>query len=144
MYSVESCVFQNFPSSASDLKAGIGLSFLINVPLLSLHVSRRYHPDQRSLPPEGESDMQQPILGRLSQSMEALFCFIVPCILDDDQRIVEEDTFRFGLTDVMLSALLRRLPSSQSKPAICSRSIILYMFNIYKKRRQCNMGSSSN
>ncbi len=45
--------------------------------------------------------MQQPILGRLSQSMEALFCFIVPCILDDDQRIVEEDTFRFGLTDVM-------------------------------------------
>ena len=45
--------------------------------------------------------MQQPILGRLSQSMEALFCFTVPCILDDDQRIVEEDTFRFGLTDVM-------------------------------------------
>jgi len=45
--------------------------------------------------------MQQPILGWLSQSMEALFCFTVPCILDDDQRIVEEDTFRFGLTDVM-------------------------------------------
>src|SRR5258707_3866810 len=33
--------------------------------------------------------------------MEALFCFTMPCILDDDQRIVEEDTFRLGLTDVM-------------------------------------------
>src|SRR6266581_2191801 len=45
--------------------------------------------------------MQQPILGCLSQRMEALLCFTMPCILDDDQRIVEEDTFRFGLTDVM-------------------------------------------
>ncbi len=45
--------------------------------------------------------MQQPILGCLSQRMEALLCFTMLGILDDDQRIVEEDTFSLGLTDVM-------------------------------------------
>jgi hypothetical protein len=84
------------------LKAGIGLSLLISFPLLSVHVSRRYHPDHGSILPEGKSDMQQPILGCLSQLMEALLCFTMPFILDNDQWIVEEDTFGFGLTDVML------------------------------------------
>ena len=45
--------------------------------------------------------MQQAILGCLSQGVETLFSFTMLCILDNNQRIVEEDTFRFGLTDVM-------------------------------------------
>jgi len=46
--------------------------------------------------------MQQPILGCFSQRMQTLFSFAVFCILDNDQWVVEEDTFGFGLTDVML------------------------------------------
>jgi lytic murein transglycosylase len=46
--------------------------------------------------------MQQPILGCLSQSIETLLSFTMLCVRDNDQWIVEEDTFRFGLTDVML------------------------------------------
>jgi len=45
--------------------------------------------------------MQQAILRGLSQRIEAPLRFAMPCILDNDQRIVEKDTFRFGLTDVM-------------------------------------------
>jgi lytic murein transglycosylase len=40
-------------------------------------------------------------LGSLSQRVETLLSFTVLCILDNDQGIVEEDTFRLGLTDVM-------------------------------------------
>jgi len=46
--------------------------------------------------------MQQTILRCPSQRMEPLLCFTMLCILDNDQRLVEEDTFRFGLTDIML------------------------------------------
>src|SRR5205085_9101585 len=86
---------------ASVLKAGIGLSLLISFPLLSMHVSRRYHPNHGSIVTEGEGDMQQAILRCLSQRIKTLLRFTMPCILDNDQRIVEEDTFRFGLTNVM-------------------------------------------
>jgi hypothetical protein len=47
--------------------------------------------------PEGESDMQQPILGCLSQSIQAQLSFAMPCILGNNQWIVEEDTFCLGL-----------------------------------------------
>jgi lytic murein transglycosylase len=45
--------------------------------------------------------VQQATLGCLSQCIETLLALAMLCILDNDQRIVEEDTFRFGLTDVM-------------------------------------------
>jgi len=45
--------------------------------------------------------MQQATLGCLSQRIAALLCFTMLCIPDNDQRIVEEDTFRFRLTHVM-------------------------------------------
>ena len=40
-------------------------------------------------------------MGSLSQRVETLLSFTMLCILDNDQGIVEEDTFRLGLTDVM-------------------------------------------
>ncbi len=40
-------------------------------------------------------------MGSLSQRVETLLFFTMLCILDNDQGIVEEDTFRLGLTDVM-------------------------------------------
>ncbi len=46
--------------------------------------------------------MQQAILGCLSQRIETLLACTMLRIPDNDQWIVEEDTFRFGLTDVML------------------------------------------
>jgi hypothetical protein len=53
------------------LKAGIDLSLLISLPLLSVHVSRRYHPDHCSVLPEGERDVQQAVLSCLSQRIKS-------------------------------------------------------------------------
>jgi hypothetical protein len=92
-----------------------------------MHVSRRDDPDHCSVVPEREGDVQKTILTGPSQRVEALLVVTVPSILDKDQGIVEENTFRLRLTNVMLSALFRLLPSSQSKPAIWSRSIIVYV-----------------
>ena len=46
--------------------------------------------------------MQQALLSRSSQSIETPLRFTMPCIFKNDEPIVEEDTFRFGLTGVML------------------------------------------
>src|SRR5207237_10341877 len=45
--------------------------------------------------------MHQASLRVLFQRIKTLLRFTMPCIPDNDQRIVEEDTFRFGLTNVM-------------------------------------------
>jgi lytic murein transglycosylase len=45
--------------------------------------------------------MQLAILSRLSQGIETLLSFAMLCVLDNDQRIVEEHAFRLGLIDVM-------------------------------------------
>jgi len=45
--------------------------------------------------------MQQTILSCFSQRVETLLAFAMPRILNNDQRIVEENTFGFGLTNVM-------------------------------------------
>ena len=55
-----------------------------------MHVSRRYHPNKGSVLPESESDVQQAVLSRFSQCIETWFFSAVPRIVDNDQRIVEE------------------------------------------------------
>ena len=79
--------------------------------------------------------MQHPILGCLSQRMEARLCFTMPCILDNDQWIVEEDTFRFSLADVMF---IRTFAAVAIVP-VETRDLVkvnhMYMLNIYKMRR---------
>ena len=45
--------------------------------------------------------MEQAILGCLSQRIKSLLFFTMLCIPDNDQWIVEKDTLRFSLTDVM-------------------------------------------
>src|SRR4030081_1939897 len=50
---------------------------------------------------ERESDMEQAILSRLSQCIKTPLSLTMLRILDNEQRIVEEYAFRFGLTDVM-------------------------------------------
>jgi lytic murein transglycosylase len=77
--------------------------------------------------------MQQPILGCLSQRMEALLCFAMPCIPDNDQWIVEEDTFRFGLTDVMF---IRTLAAAAIVP-VKTRDLVKidhYVYDQYIQR----------
>jgi len=66
-----------------------------------VHVSRRNNPDEGAVLPEGECDLEQAISGRLSQGVEARLSFAMPCVFSEDQGIVEEDTFGFGLTDAM-------------------------------------------
>jgi lytic murein transglycosylase len=53
--------------------------------------------------------MQQAVLSRLSQGIETLLSFTMLCVLDNDQRIVEEHAFRLGLTDVMFIGTLAAL-----------------------------------
>jgi hypothetical protein len=60
--------------------------------------------------------MQQPILGCLSQSIQALLSFTMLCILGNDQWIVEEDTFRLGPTDVMFIRTLAAVAVVPVKP----------------------------
>jgi hypothetical protein len=50
---------------------------------------------------ERESDMEQAILSCLSQRIKTPLSLTMLRILDNEQRIVEEYAFRFGLTDVM-------------------------------------------
>jgi hypothetical protein len=109
------------------------------LPLLSVHISRRYHPDQGSIPPESERDTQQPILGCLSQRIETLFSFAVFCILNNDQWIVEEDTFGFGLTDVMFIRTLAAVAIVPVKTGDLVKVNHLYMLSIYRARLRCNM-----
>ena len=79
--------------------------------------------------------MQQAILGCLSQRIETLLCFTMPCILDNDQRIVEEYTFRFRLTDVMFIRTLAAVAVVPFKTRDLIKVDHLYMINIYRARR---------
>jgi len=60
--------------------------------------------------------MQQPVLGCLSQRVETPLPFTMLCILDNDQRIVKEDTFRLGLTDAMFVRALAAVAVVPVKP----------------------------
>jgi lytic murein transglycosylase len=71
---------------------------LIDFPLLSVHVSRRYHPNHCSVLPKGESDVEQTILSCLPKRIEPLLSLAMLRIFNNDQWIVEEDTFRLRLT----------------------------------------------
>src|SRR3977135_1650779 len=59
---------------------------------------------------ERESDMEQAILSRLSQCIKTPLALTMLRILDNEQRIVEEYAFRFGLTDVMFIRALAAVP----------------------------------
>jgi len=87
--------------------------------------------------------MPEPILGCLAQRMEAQLCFVMSCIPDHDQWIVEEDTFRFGLTDVMFIRTFAAIAIVPVKTRDLVKVDHMYIFNIYKVRRQCNLGSCS-
>src|SRR4051794_29299522 len=80
--------------------------------------------------------MQQPILGCLSQCMEAPLCFTMLYILDDDQWIVEEeeDTLSFGLTDVTFIRTLAAVAIVPVKTGDLVNVNHLYMLNIYNVR----------
>src|SRR5258707_7218329 len=71
------------------------------LPLLSVHVSCRIRVDQGSILSKSECDMKQPVQRSLSQGIETLLSVTMPCILDNDQWIVEEDAFRLRLTDAV-------------------------------------------
>jgi hypothetical protein len=64
-------------------------------------------------------------------------------ILDNDQWIVEEDTFRFGLTNVVLIRALTAIAVVPVKTCDLVKVDHMYMFNIYKVRHWCNTQSRS-
>ena len=60
--------------------------------------------------------MQQTILGRLPQRIKAPLRLTMPCILGNNQWIVEEDTFRLSLTDAMFIRTLAAVAVVPVKP----------------------------
>jgi len=71
-----------------------------------MHVSCRYDPNHGSVPLERESYVEKSVLGGFSERVETPLRSAV-FFVGDDQRIVEENAFRFCLTYVMfLRALL--------------------------------------
>src|ERR1700759_4770322 len=115
-YSVESCVSQNFRSSASVLKRGIGLALLIEPSFLSIHVACGNHPDQSAIASESKSDVQETCLRRLPQRVKSLLVSAVLHVLDNDQGIVEENAFGLGLTNVMFVCALTAIAVVPVKP----------------------------
>ena len=78
--------------------------------------------------------MEQAILGRLSQGVEARLPFAMPCVFSKDQGIVEEDSFGFGLTDAMFIRALAVVAAVPIKPLDSIQVDHVYMYNIYRKR----------
>jgi hypothetical protein len=71
-----------------------------------MHRSRRNHPDQSAFVAKRESHMKQPPVVGSTQGMQSQFMDGVPNILDDQQRIIEENLFRFTLANRMLFSAL--------------------------------------
>src|SRR6185295_17987498 len=59
-----SCASQNFRSCASELNLGILVFAIINLPLLSMHVTGRDYSDQGSIHSQRKRDMQSPSVDR--------------------------------------------------------------------------------
>ena len=54
-------------------------------------------------------------------------------VLDNDKRIVKENTFRFGLTNVMFVRTLAAVAIVPVKTRDLVKIDHVYMFNIYKR-----------
>ncbi len=78
--------------------------------------------------------MKQPVLGCPSQRMKARFPFTMLRVFDNDQWIIEENTFRFGLTDVMFIRALAAVAIVPVKTCNLVKLDHVYMFNIYRMR----------
>src|ERR1035437_6152740 len=101
----ESCFAQNARSAVSVGNAGIFFFFvLIAFPFPPTHVSRRDDPDEVS--PDREDDEEPPPRLRAPECVIALLRARVTHVLDDEERLVENDLLAFPERDAVQPPLL--------------------------------------
>ena len=89
-----------------------------------MHWPGRDNANPRPFLAQSKGDMQEPLLKRLAQRVPTRLLLAMVPIFYDQQRLTEKHLLGLKWRTPCLSALLRALPESQSKPTTFFQSII--------------------